>query len=108
MLLYSSSLGLRASAWAWIGDLGGAESDAVTALALLPADDPIIRPASLSALTDVHIERGTHGGSVLRSRSAKPSACGRCSLRAGRSLSRRGRRWMSWPGPSSGWRTPEC
>ena len=105
MLLYSSSLGLRASARAWIGDLGGAESDAVTALALLPADDPIIRPASLSALTDVHIERGTNGGSVLRSRSAKPSACGRCSLRAGRSSSRRA--WMSWPGPSSGWRTPE-
>ena len=60
MLLYSNSLGLRASARAWIGDLGGAESDAVTALALLPADDPIIRPAALSALTDVHIERGAH------------------------------------------------
>ena len=60
MLLYSNSLGLRASARAWIGDLGGAESDAVTALALLPADDPIVRPTALSALTDVHIERGAH------------------------------------------------
>ncbi len=59
MLLYSNSLGLRASGRAWIGDLGGAESDAVTALALLPADDPIIRPTALSALTDVHIERGS-------------------------------------------------
>ena len=44
MLLYSNSLGLRASGRAWTGDLGGAEADAVAALALLPADDPD-RPA---------------------------------------------------------------
>ena len=58
MLLYSSSLGLRASGKEWSGDLGGAEADAVAALALLPADDPIIRPAALSALADVYIEHG--------------------------------------------------
>ena len=69
MLLYSNSLGLRASARAWSGDLGGAEADAVAALALLPADDPIVRPAALSALTDVHIEHGAldaGGGAAAR------------------------------------------
>ena len=50
---------MRASAREWAGDLGGAEADAVEALALLPADDRIIRPSALSALVDVHIERGT-------------------------------------------------
>ena len=59
MLLYSNSLGLRASAREWSGDLGGAEADAVAALALLPADDPIVLPSVLSALTDVHIEHGS-------------------------------------------------
>ena len=44
MLLYSNSLGLRASARSWTGDLAGAEADAVAALTLLPADDPH-RPA---------------------------------------------------------------
>ena len=44
LLLYSSCLGARASAREWTGDLGGAEADAVEALALLPADEPIIRP----------------------------------------------------------------
>ena len=59
MLLYSNSLGLRASGRAWTGDLAGAEADAVAALALLPADDPIVLPSALSALTDVHIEHGS-------------------------------------------------
>ena len=42
-----------------MGDLAGAETDATEALALLPADDPIIRPTALSALADVLIERGS-------------------------------------------------
>jgi DNA-binding CsgD family transcriptional regulator len=58
MLMYSSALGQRASGNEWIGDLGSAEADALTALPLLPPDDPIIRPTVLSALTDVYIERG--------------------------------------------------
>ncbi len=58
-VLYSNSLGSRASGRVWSGDVRGAEDDAVEALALLPADDPIVRPTVLSALTDVHIERGT-------------------------------------------------
>ena len=59
MLLYSNCLGPRASARAWTGDLAGAEADADAALALLPDDDPIVRPTALSALADVHIERGS-------------------------------------------------
>ena len=70
MILYSNSLGLRASGRAWSGDLGGAEADAVAALALLPADDPIVAPAALSALIDVHVERGAfeqaRGGAARR------------------------------------------
>jgi DNA-binding CsgD family transcriptional regulator len=58
MLMYSNALGLRASARAWGGDLSGAEADAVAALALLPAGDPIVLPAVLSALIDVYIEQG--------------------------------------------------
>ena len=67
-ILYSNSLGLRASARAWSGDLAGAEADAGAALALLPAGDPIVLPAALSALADVHIERGTlqQGATLLR------------------------------------------
>jgi DNA-binding CsgD family transcriptional regulator len=58
MLLYSNSLGLRASALSWRGDLADAEADALAALELLPAGDPIVRPAALSALADVYIEQG--------------------------------------------------
>ncbi len=63
MLLYSSSLGLRASAREWTGDLGGAEADAVAALALLPADDPIIRPTrALRARRRPHRARRARAG----------------------------------------------
>ena len=67
-ILYSNSLGLRASARAWSGDLGGAEADAGAALALLPAGDPIVLPSALSALADVQIERGAfqQGVTLLR------------------------------------------
>jgi hypothetical protein len=64
MLLYSNALGLRASAREWHGDLGGAEADAVAALALLPEDDPLVRPTVLSALADVYTERGTYERAV--------------------------------------------
>ena len=73
MLLYSNSLGLRASAREWSGDLGGAEADAVAALALLPADDPIVRPSALSALVDVHIERGSLEQAAALLRDAWPT-----------------------------------
>ncbi len=73
MLLYSNSLGLRASGRVWIGDVGGAEADALEALALLPADDPLVLPAVLSALTDVHIERGTLSEAVTLLAEAWPA-----------------------------------
>ncbi len=73
MLLYSNSLGLRASGRVWSGDVGAAEADAVAALALLPGDDPIVLPAVLSALTDVHIERGTLEQAVTFLREAWPA-----------------------------------
>ena len=115
MILYSNALGLRASARAWSGDLGGAEADAVAALALLPAGDPIVGPAALSALVDVHIERGTLGEAAAVARDAWPagelprtlSMCqalasrGRLALRAGdpaaalRDLEEAGRRALA-------------
>ena len=73
MLLYSNSLGLRASAREWSGDLGGAEADAVAALALLPADDPIVLPSVLSALTDVYIERGSPEAATALLRDSWPT-----------------------------------
>ena len=73
LILYSNSLGLRASARAWIGDLAGAESDAVTALELLPAGDPIVLPSALSALIDVHIEHGAFERAVALQRDAWPA-----------------------------------
>ena len=91
MLLYSNSLGLRASGRAWIGDLGGAESDAVTALALLPADDPIIRPTALSALTDVHVERGAHAQALATLRDAWPTGAVPPTLGISQALASRGR-----------------
>ena len=78
-ILYSNSLGLRASGQGVERDLGGAEADAVAALALLPAGDPIVLPAALSALADVHIEHG---------RSSRPR---RCCATPGRPASCRGR-----------------
>ena len=92
MLLYSNSLGLRASARIWSGDLGGAEADAVAALALLPADDPIVLPAVLSALTDVHIEHGSldAGRGAARATPGRPASC-RCTLSISQALASRGR-----------------
>ena len=72
-ILYSNSLGLRASGRAWSGDLGGAEADAVAALALLPAGDPIVAPAALSALVDVHVEHGAFEQAAAVARDAWPS-----------------------------------
>ena len=99
MLLYSNSLGLRASARSWIGDLSGAESDAVAALALLPADDPIVRPAALSALTDVHIERGAHAQALALLRDAWPTGEVPPTLSISQALASRGRLalWMGDP-----------
>jgi DNA-binding CsgD family transcriptional regulator len=90
-VLYSNSLGLRASARAWSGDLSGAENDAVAALALLPADDPIVRPAALSALTDVHIERGSHDRAVAFLRDAWPAGELPLTLSTSQALASRGR-----------------
>ena len=91
MLLYSSSLGTRASAREWTGDLGGAEGDAVAALALLPADDPIIRPSALSALIDVHIERGALAQAAAVVRDAWPTGELPLSLSISQALASRGR-----------------
>jgi DNA-binding CsgD family transcriptional regulator len=77
MLLYSNSLGLRASGRIWSGDVRGAEADAVAALAVLPADDPFVLPTVLSAITDVHIERGTLEQAAKLLREAWPA----CELR---------------------------
>jgi len=91
MLLYSNSLGLRASAREWSGDLGGAEADAVAALALLPADDPIVLPAVLSALTDVYIERGSPEAAVALLRDAWPQGELPQTLSVSQALASRGR-----------------
>ena len=97
MILYSNSLGLRASARAWSGDLGGAEADAVAALALLPAGDPIVRPAALSALADVQIERGALA--QARGAAARRLAGGRAAADA----QHRARRWPPAAGSRCGW-----
>ena len=91
MLLYSNSLGLRASAREWSGDLGGAEADAVAALALLPADDPIVLPAVLSALTDVYVERGALETAVALLRDAWPPGELPQTLSVSQALASRGR-----------------
>jgi DNA-binding CsgD family transcriptional regulator len=90
-VLYSNSLGLRASARAWSGDLVGAEADAVAALALLPADDPIVRPAALSGLTDVHIEHGAHEQAMALLRDAWPTGELPLTLSISQALASRGR-----------------
>ena len=71
--LYANALGLRASARSWSGDLAGAEADAVAALALLPAGDPIVGPSALAALIDVHSERGAFAQAVAVQRDAWPA-----------------------------------
>jgi DNA-binding CsgD family transcriptional regulator len=91
MLLYSSSLGMRASGREWIGELAAAEGDAVAALALLPADDPIVRPCALSALIDVHIERGTLAEAAAVARDEWPSGELPMSLSISQALASRGR-----------------
>ena len=91
LLLYSSCLGVRASAREWAGDLGGAEADAVEALALLPADDRIIRPSALSALVDVHIERGTLAEATALLRDAWPAGELPLALGVSQALASRGR-----------------
>ena len=91
LLLYSSCLGVRASAREWAGDLGGAEADAVEALALLPADDRIIRPSALSALVDVHIERGTLAEAAALLRDAWPAGELPLALGVSQALASRGR-----------------
>ena len=101
MLLYSSSLGLRASGKEWTGDLGGAEADAVEALALLPADDPIIRPAALSALVDVYIEQGALEQAVALMRDGWPTGELPLSLSISQALASRGRLALRMGDPSS-------
>ena len=91
LLLYSSCPGVRASAREWAGDLGGAEADAVEALPLLPADDPLIRPSALSALVDVYIERGALAEAAARVRDAWPTGELPLSLSISQALASRGR-----------------
>jgi DNA-binding CsgD family transcriptional regulator len=101
MLLYSNSLGLRASGRSWTGDLAGAEADAVAALPLLPADDPIVRPSALSALTDVYIEHGSFDEAVALLRDAWPSGDLPLSLSISQALASRGRLALRMGDPSA-------
>ncbi len=101
MLLYSTSLGLRASGRAWSGDLRGAEADADAAVALLPADDPIIRPTALSALTDVHIERGRFEQAAALLRDAWPTGELPLSFSISQALASRGRLALRMGDPSA-------
>ena len=101
MLLYSNSLGLRASARSWTGDLAGAEADAVAALTLLPADDPIVLPAVLSALTDVHIEHGAFEQAVALLRDGWPSGDLPLSFSICQALASRGRLALRMGDPSA-------
>jgi DNA-binding CsgD family transcriptional regulator len=101
MLVYSNSLGLRASARAWTGDLAGAEADADTALALLPADDPMIRPTALSALVDVNIERGSFDQAMAVLRDAWPGGELPLSLGISMALASRGRLALRMGDPSA-------
>jgi DNA-binding CsgD family transcriptional regulator len=107
MLLYSSSLGARASAREWTGDLGGAEADAVAALALLPADDPIIRPTALSALVDVYIERGRLEEAAEVVRDAWPAGELPLSLSISQALASRGRLALRMGDPAAALRDLE-
>jgi ATP/maltotriose-dependent transcriptional regulator MalT len=91
MLLYSTSLGLRSSGRAWVGDLAGAEADAVAAMALLPRADPIVRPTALSALADVQMERGALEEAATLMRDEWPSGELPLSLSVSQALASRGR-----------------
>jgi len=101
ILLYSSCLGARASAREWTGDLGGAEADAVEALALLPADEPIIRPTALSALVDVLIERGALDQAAIVVRDAWPIGELPLALSISQALASRGRLALRLGDPAS-------
>ena len=101
MLLYSNCLGQRASGRVWSGDVGGAEADAVAALALLPADDPIVLPTVLSALVDVHIERGTLEQAVTLLREAWPAGELPRTLSICQALASRGRLALRMGDPSA-------
>ena len=101
MLIYASSLGPRASAREWSGDLGGAEADAVAALALLPADDPVIRPTAVSALIDVHIEHGALDQAATVARDAWPTGELPVSLSISQALASRGRLALRLGDPST-------
>ncbi len=101
MLMYSNSLGLRASAREWHGDLAGAESDAAAALALLPADDPIVLPTVLSALTDVLVEQGAHERAVRLLREAWPAGELPLTLSVCQALASRGRLALRMGDPSA-------
>jgi DNA-binding CsgD family transcriptional regulator len=91
MLLYSNSLGLRASGRSWRGDLADAEADAVAALELLPARDPIVRPAALSALADVYIEQGAFAKARKLLRTGWPTGELPPTLSISQALASRGR-----------------
>ena len=99
--LYSNALGLRASGRAWSGDLGGAEADAVEALPLLPAGDPIVAPAVLSALIDVHIERGAFEQAMALQRDAWPTGELPRTLSMCQALASRGRLALRMGDPSA-------
>ena len=101
MPLYADSLSLRASGRAWTGDLAGAEADADAALALLPADDPIHRPTALSALVDVHIERGSFDQAATVMRDAWPVGELPLSLGISQALASRGRLALRMGEPST-------
>ena len=89
------------------GDLGGAEADAVAALALLPADDPIIRPSALSALVDVHIERGALEQAAAVVRDAWPTGELPLSLSISQALASRGRLALRMGDPAAALRDLE-
>ena len=74
------------------GELGDAEADAVEAPALLPADDPIIRPTAVSALRfHVHIEQGALAEAVALVRDDWPTGELPMSLSISQALASRGR-----------------
>ena len=70
-------------------------------MALLPADDPIVRPTALSALTDVHIERGTLEQAVTLLREAWPTGELPLTLSVCQALASRGRLALRMGDPSA-------
>ena len=73
----------------------------MAALALLPADDPIVLPTVLSALTDVHIEHGSFEQAVALLRDAWPSGDLPLSLSICQALASRGRLALRMGDPSA-------